>query len=81
MATLTSHFEENDSMFKLPLPIVKRKDNIILAIYTAPFVMFLMRANPLQGQVGGGGMGFALGRSCRQMHVELLGNQDMSYLV
>jgi hypothetical protein len=36
-----------------------RKDTTVIAIfglmlYTAPYVMPLMRANPLQGQVGGG---------------------------
>jgi hypothetical protein len=63
------HFEENASMFKSPLPIMKSNGNFMLAIYgpmiyTAPHVMLMTRANPLRGQVGGGGRGFTLARSC-----------------
>ncbi len=43
-----------DKIFRLPVTLIKKITIYAPMIYMAPFVMFLMRADTLRGQVGGG---------------------------
>ncbi len=43
-----------DKIFRLPVTLIKKITIYAPMIYKAPRVMFLMRADTLRGQVGGG---------------------------